>query len=304
MMALSTRIKSAGGFVLLAAVWGLSFPAIRAGLDSIPPLLFAAFRYDVGGVLLLGYLVLKGSNWRPRTREDGLAILIAGAFLVAGNSLLFVGQQYTTSGIAAIIYALIPILTTGFAAALLPSEPITGRRLVGVVLGLVGVGVIAQPSPENLFSTEVLGLGFILAAAVSVALGSVLLRGRTPTLGVAPMTAWAMVLGGLFLHAGSVGVGEGFGDITPSLVGLVAVVYLAVFASAFAYVIYFTLLERFGPLEINLVSYVVPIFATLGGIALLNESLTLAMVGGFVLIAGGFAVLKANELADVIGVRV
>ena len=302
MSPVTTRTKSVGAFVLLAGLWGLSFPAIRAGLDSLPPLLFAAFRYDIGGVLLLGYLVARGADWLPKTREDGLAILIAGTFLVAGNSLLFVGQQSTTSGIAAIIYGLVPILTTGFAAAMLPSEPITARRLVGVGLGLVGVGVIAQPDPGNLFTSEVIGMGFIFAAAISVALGSVLLRARTPTLGIASMTAWAMVIGGLMLHVGSVGIGEGLGDVTPSLTGLVAVIYLAVFASALAYVIYFTLLERFGPLEINLVSYVVPIFATAGGIALLGESLTLAMVGGFVLVAGGFGVLKANAIAKELSV--
>ena len=293
--------RNLGLFLGLSALWGLSFPAIRAGLETLPPLLFATARYVVGGVLLLAYLVARGADWRPVTREDRLAVFVAGAFLVAGNSLLFIGQQTVPSGIAAILYALIPILTTGFAAALLPSEEITARRMAGVVLGLVGVGIIAQPDPSNLLTAELVGMGFVVAASVSVALGSVLLRVRSPTIGTAPMTAWAMIVGGVLLFGGSLVSGERLGDVTPSLGGLVAIVYLGVFASAVAYVVYFTLLDRFGPLEINLVSYVVPVFATLGGVVLFGEALTPGMVGAFVLIAGGFLVLKARVIARELG---
>lgn len=295
--------RSVGLFVGLSALWGFSFPAISTGLDSLPPLLFAAFRYDLGGVVLLAYLVSRGRDWRPRTRGDLIAISVAGAFLIAGGSLLFVGQQTVPGAIASILYGLIPLLTTGFAAALLPGEPLTRRRLLGVGLGLVGVGVIARPDPGNFLTAEVIGIGFVLAAAVSISLGSVLLRRLSPALGVGAMTAWAMLVGGGLLHVGSLAVGERFGDITPTTVGVVSVVYLAVFASAIAYIIYFVLLEEFGPLEINLVSYVVPVFATAGGIVLLGEELTVVMLFGFALIASGFVALKARVIAAELGYR-
>ena len=298
-----SRFKSVGLFVALSALWGFSFPAITAGLESLPPLLFAAFRYDIGGALLLGYLVVREAEWRPKTRSDRAAIAIAATFLIAGNSLLFVGQQTVPGGIASILYGLIPLLTAGFAAALLPDEPITTRRLLGVALGLLGVAVIARPDPTNLFAAELLGIGFVLVAGASVALGSVLLRRLSPTIGTGVLTAWAMVVGGAMLHVGSLAIGERFGDITPTLVGALSVVYLAVFASAVAYVIYFLLLEEFGPLEINLVSYVVPVFATVGGIALLGEELTPGMIAGFALISGGFFVVKSRVIAEELGYR-
>jgi drug/metabolite transporter (DMT)-like permease len=74
-----------------------------------------------------------------------------------------------------------------------------------------------------------------------------------------------------------------------------------VFASAIAYVIYFGLLEQFGPLEINLMSYVVPVFATIGGVVLLDETVTVGTIVGFLLITSGFVVLKARSLADELG---
>jgi drug/metabolite transporter (DMT)-like permease len=296
--------RDLGLFLALSALWGLSFPAITAGLETLPPLLFAASRYDVGGVLLLAFLIARGTEWRPKTREDGLAILIAGAFLIAGNSLLFVGQLTVPSGIASILYALVPILTTGFAAVFLPTEPLTPRRILGVVIGLAGVAVIGRPDPSNLLAAELVGIGFVIAAAGSVALGSVLLRTRSPTLDTEPMTAWAMLVGALLLHGGSLAAGEPVASVRPSPTSIVAIVYLGVLASAVAYVIYFRLLDRFGPLEINLVSYVVPVFATIGGIFLLDEELTATMALGFTLIAGGFLVLKARVIAKEFGYSV
>jgi len=297
-----SRGRNVGVFLALSAIWGLSFPAISAGLDSIPPLLFAAARFLIGGTLLLAYLVATGADWRPRTRADVAAISVAGAFVIGiGNGLLFVGQLSVPGGIASILYGLIPILTTGFAAALLPSEPITPKRLVGVATGLLGVGVIARPDPSNLFAAEVVGIGFVVGAAVSVAFGSVLLRRYSPTLGIGTMTAWAMLAGGGLLYMGGVLLGERLADTTPTVVGVASVLYLAVFASAVAYVIYFVLLEELGALEINLVSYVVPVFATAGGIALLGEELSAGMIGGFVLIAAGFVVLKARVIATELG---
>lgn len=295
--------RNVGLFVGLSALWGFSFPAITAGLASLPPLLFAAFRYDLGGVALLAYLILRGREWQPRTRTDVIAIVVAGGFLIAGGSLLFLGQRTVPSGIASILYGLIPLLTTGFAAAVLPDEPLTRRRLLGVGLGLAGVGIIARPDPGNIFTAELVGIGFVVTAAVSISLGSVLLRRLSPTLGIGAMTAWAMLVGGGLLHVGSFAIGERLADVTPTTVGIVSVVYLAVFASAIAYIVYFVLLAEFGPLEINLVSYVVPVFATAAGVVLLGEELTIAMFVGFGLIAGGFVVIKARVIATELGYR-
>ena len=98
-------------FVTLATMWGLSFPAISVGLEHLPPLLFAAFRYDTAAMLLLGYAVATTDSWRPVGRNNLEAVLWGGLFLVAGNGLLFIGQQTVPSGVTAILQALVPILT-------------------------------------------------------------------------------------------------------------------------------------------------------------------------------------------------
>ena len=98
----------------LATMWGLSFPAISVGLRDLPPLLFAAFRYDVAAVLLLVYVgaTADPGDHLPSEGRDVVAVLAGGVFLVAANGLLFIGQQTVPSGVAAILQGLVPILTT------------------------------------------------------------------------------------------------------------------------------------------------------------------------------------------------
>lgn len=291
-----TRTGDLPLFVLLAVLWGGSFPAIKAGLAFFPPLQFAAVRYTLGGLLLLVYALAAGVPWRPRVRDDWVALAVTGLFLVAGNGLLFVGQQYATSGVGAVIYSLIPILTTAFAWPLLPTERHSRTGLVGVVLGFVGVVVVVSPDPSNLLAADVLGKVVILVAAASAALGSVLIRRAEPSLGIASMTAWGMLLGGPILLALGVATGEQPVAGRPALAGLMAMVYLVVLATALAFVIYFRLLDSLGPLEVNLVSYVVPVVATVVGWALLAEPVTVTTVVGFGLVLAGFGLLKREAL--------
>lgn len=287
-------------FLILAGLWGLSFPAIEIGLTALPPVLFAASRYDLAAVLLLGYAMLVAQDWRPRTRNDVVAILAGGVFLVAGNSLLFIGQQHTTGGVAAIIYSLIPILTTVFARGFLPSERLSTMGMLGLLFGLVGVGLIAQPDPSNLLAPNLVGKGVVLAAAASVSLGSVLVRRADPSLNDVAFTGWAMMIGAVVLHTASAAAGERLVlTAPPAVIG--AVVYLAVFATAIAFLIYFGLLGRYGPLRTNLVSYVVPVVATVAGVFLLNEAVTPLTVAGFVIIFSGFALLYRRQLVRLFG---
>jgi len=291
-----SRYRSLALFVGLGVLWGGTFPAVEVGLEYIPPVLFAAARYDVAAVLLLAFAVVRPGRWRPESRADVIAVLASGTFLIAGNSLLFVGQQYTTGGVAAIIYSLIPILTTGLAWGLLPGERHTPIGFVGVLAGFVGVAVIAQPSPSNLLAPGIVGKGLVVLAAISVALGSVLIRRSPSTLPDVPFVAWSMVVGSVILHAFSLATGETPSDVQLALPAILVLTYIGIFATAIAFLIYFHLLGAYGALETNLVSYLVPVVATVVGWAYLDEPVTQWTVAGFGLILLGFVLLKRRAL--------
>jgi len=292
------NLAAVAPFALLAVVWGFSFPAISVGLRTLPPVLFAAFRYDVAAVVLLAYAVTRTDEWRPTARRDLLAVLAGGVFLVSGNGLLFVGQQTVPSGVAAIMQSLVPIATSLWALALLPEERVSPVGAVGILLGFLGVALIVRPDPANLLGSSVDRL-LVLMQVVSVALGGVLIQRAGPTLDRAVLSGWSMGLGGLLLHAASTAIGEPLAPPTDTL-GVAAVLYLGVVATALAFFVYFTLLERRGALETSLIAYLVPVVATVAGVFLLGESITPPTVVGFAVVAVGFLVLKRRAVAELV----
>jgi drug/metabolite transporter (DMT)-like permease len=292
-----SRYRNLALFLVLAAVWGSAFTAIKAGLAFFPPVLFAAVRYDLAGVLMLGYAWVVTDRPVPRGRGQWALVAVGAVFMIAGyHALLFVGEQRTTSAAAAVIVSLSPVLTTGFARLFLPTERLTAVGLLGLLVGLVGVGVLAELDPANLLNDDTVGELLILGAAASFALGSVLARRSPADLRIETLEAWAMLGGAAAMHAVSLGLGESPADVVWTADGVLALAYLVVASSAFGYLLYFDLLERLGPIEINLVSYAAPVAAAVTGLVWLGERPSVATGVGFVLILAGFGLLKRDAI--------
>jgi drug/metabolite transporter (DMT)-like permease len=218
------RFVTVSLFGTLAVLWGFTFLAIAVGLESLEPVLFAAFRYDTAAVLLLGYALVADVAWVPTSARNLRAIVAGGIFLIATHAFLFVGQQTVPSGVAAIMQSHIPIATSLWALALLPEERVSVRDAVGILLGFAGVALIVRPDPANLLGASVVGRLLILLQVGGVALGGVLIQRTRPTLDKIPLTGWSMLVGGVILHAVSSGIGEPFSFPTTVPAG-VAVAY-------------------------------------------------------------------------------
>ena len=294
-----SRYRNLLFFLVLAAAWGSSFVAIKAGLADIPPVLFAAFRYDIAGVLMLGYAFYATDTPIPESRGQWSLVVVTATLIIAGyHTLLFVGETdpAVTSAAAAVIVSLSPVLTTGFARILLPDERLTVVGIAGLLLGLVGVVILSNPDPDNLLAGGSVAKLLIFGAAAAFALGSVLTRRIDAELPVETMEAWAMVGGALIMHGISLGLGESVADVAWTVEAVAALGYLSVVASALGFLVYFDLLDRLGPIQINLVSYVAPISAALAGWVVLAEVPTINTGVGFVVICTGFVLVKRRAI--------
>jgi len=278
--------------VLLGAVWGVSFMVITMGFASFSPLLLAAIRFDLAGALLLAV----AAAWRPgalvpRGRRAWMAVAFASLLNVAAyHGFLFWGQQYTLEAVAAVIVGLNPLLTTAFSRWLLEDERVGPSGFVGLALGFAGIGVLALLKPGATFDAVGLGQLAVLAAVASWALGSVLVRRQRVDLHPIVLTAWQCLLGAVVLHAASLAT-EGGGRAVFDANGLFALFYLAVVSTAFGLALYFTLHRRVGPIRVNLVSHIVPVFATLSGFLVLGTPIEARTILAFVLIVAGFALV-------------
>ncbi|SDJ38669.1 Permease of the drug/metabolite transporter (DMT) superfamily [Natronorubrum texcoconense] len=295
--------RTAVFFVLSSVFFGGTFVAAKAGLEYFPPLLFVAIRFDIAALVMLGYVALTASfeELRPRTRGDVVGILATGGLVIGlSNALLFVGQQYATSAVGAIVFSLNPILTPVFAAVLLSNERLSHRGAFGMVLGLVGVALVVSPDPAMLVGGDALGRAILFAGAASAALGAVLIRrsGGNATLSSTVRIAWGLPIAAALSHGLAWSAGESMGSIAWTTEALVALAYVSLVAGVLAYIAYFGLLESTGATQANLVFYVVPVVSTIGGWALLGETIAPLAVVGFLTIFAGFAVI-GSESSDV-----
>lgn len=283
-------------FGLLAIVWGSGFTAIEIGLESLPPVLFAAFRFDAAALVFFALVVASGARLRPRTRDDVRLILTTGVLLIGVHfALLFLGQDYVSSAVAAIVLSFAPIVTPAIALAALPSHRVRATDVLGLLVGFVGVAAIAAAGGS--LGGRLAGVALLFGAAVAFALGSVLTRRFSRTLPLVSLQAWSMLVGAGILHAFSlVHPTEALSRVDWNGGALAAITYLGIVCSVGGFLLYFRLLERVGPTDASLVSYATPIVAAGFGAAVLGEPITSAMVLGFGLIAVGFALCQIRPL--------
>ncbi|WP_435075701.1 DMT family transporter [Halorubrum sp. HHNYT27] len=302
---LSTSESVVVAFVLLAILWGSSFVAIEAGLHYFPPLLFAGIRYAIAGVIVLGVAAVASGRTIPRGRDEWLGVAVAGTFLIAAyHGLLYVGEQYVSGAVAAVVVSLSPVLTAVFAALLLPSERLGPVEIGGFVLGIIGVIVIADPTATGLGSSALLGVVLALGGAIAFSLGAVLLRPLRTDLPIAALQGWAMVLGAGILFAGAALFGESPAAIEWSRTAVVSLTYLTLLSGVVAFLIYFALLDAVGPAQLHLVGYVEPLVAAVGSWALLGTLIESEAIIGFVAILAGFIALERRQIAAYVDIDV
>ncbi|MEF8827227.1 MAG: DMT family transporter [Halapricum sp.] len=291
--------RSLALFAAASLLFGGTFVAAKAGLEYFPPLLFVAFRFDVATLALAVFalVTIPKTELVPRTRGDLLGIFATGAFVIGlANGLLFIGQQYATSAVGAIVFSLNPILTPVFAAVLLSDERLSTRGAIGMALGLVGVALVVNPDPATFLEGGV-GKLLIFTGAATGALGTVLVRRADATLSSTARTAWGLPVAAVLTHGLSLATGESASSVVWTTEALIALGYVGIFAGAIAYIAYFGLIDATGAIEANLIFYVVPAVATLGGWVLLGEAVSTLTVVGFLTIAAGFAVIGSESIA-------
>lgn len=292
-----TRTRTVGLFLAVTLLFGTAFPAVKAGLDFFPPLLFVAARNYLAAALLLTYVWLTTDYRVPRDRRDWMAVVAGGAFLIGGIGFGFVGQQFIASGVAAIIFSLSPIVTGLFAWVLLPEERLVGRDYIAVALGFLGVAIIVRPDPAALLDPTVVGKVLVFTAVSVVALGAVLVRRSRTAMPVPALTGWAMLVGATLQVGAAVALGESLASVRLTPLALATILYLGVFAGVFGLVGYLVLMGDIGPVKANLVTYLTPIVSLFLGWLFLDEVIQPLTLVGFGVIVSGFALLESRSVA-------
>ena len=142
----------------------------------------------------------------PKTHKDVVGVLVTGVLTLGGNiALVFMGQQYITSAIGSVIYSLAPLITAAFAFFWLLIERLDRLGGVGVVLGFIGAGIVANPDISNLLTATNQGVVLVFLSVTSFAVGNVITRRVDPDLPSLTLTTWGLVVAAVFVHSVSPG---------------------------------------------------------------------------------------------------
>ena len=282
-------LKSTIMLLLLAAVWGGSFYFGAVALREVPPLTITLHRVVWAVPILAVFVFLNGSAF-PRSLSVWSAYLVMGALNNAiPFSLIFWGQTQIESGLASILNGTTAMFAAVVAGLLLVDEPLTAKKIIGAVLGLVGVAFIMGPSALTDFNPTNLAQLAILGATLSYAFAGV--WGKTALTGQTPlMNALGMLVGSTVLMIPIVLVFDGPPNLELSASVWGALLGIAALSTALAYVLYFAILVRAGTANLLLVTLLIPPFAIGLGVLFLGEKMGPDAWIGFAIIVLGFAV--------------
>lgn len=294
----SWRLKVAAAFAIVYLVWGSTYLAIRVGVAELPPALFAGARFLAAGLLLLAYARLTGQAWPAGGREWRTLAVVAVLLLVTANGLVVWGEQWVASNQAALIVATTALWIAGLGALGPSGEPLAGRAVAGLAIGLAGVAVLLDP-PTAFGRDLFLGQLAILGASVSWASGSIYARRARPKTPPLMAAAWQSLIAGAVLTALGLALGEAPRWEWTST-GAAALLYLIVFGSCLAYAAYVWLLHEVTPAALGTYAYVNPAVAVVLGWWLLDERLDgRQLLGMAVILAGVVLVSTARPRAVV-----
>jgi drug/metabolite transporter (DMT)-like permease len=281
--------KTLLAFAIIYFVWGSTFLAIRVGVHEVPPLLFAAMRFLVAGLVLFCWMIAKGER-SPTRRQWMSVVLLAFLIFVVDYGLLFWAEQRVPSGIAAVMMATIPVFIALSEILFLRTQRLTVRLTFALLIGIGGVAVLTSHA-LNLGDAPLdrVGAVALIIGSLSWSIASVLTRKLSLPSSKVMSSGAQMLAGGVLLAFTAAAFGE-FRNFHPSAVSRGAwfsLLYLIVAGSIIGFTAYVWLIHHESPTKVGTYAYVNPVVAVLVGYLLGGEAIGLRTILGtmFVLIS-------------------
>ncbi len=283
------RLKIIAAFATIYLVWGSTFLAIRVGVRSLPPALFAGGRFLLAGALLAVVAIFLRERF-PRTGREWRYMMVFSLLMITfSNGLSTRALQQLPSNEGALLSAGSALWIAWLGALGPKGHKLTVRGTLGLLLGLVGVALLVWPrdsTPSGHFAWQAL----VLIASLSWAVGTILYRNAGLPIGPVAFNAVMMLFGGAWLALGGVALGE-LPRWNWSVGGVAAMAYLAVFGSALAYTAYTWLLKHSPADRVGTFAYVNPAIAAVLGWAVLGEALEAPQIAGMLVALVGVALV-------------
>lgn len=288
----SFRVRVLLAFFAIYVLWGTSFLAIRIAVLEVPPLFAAGTRFFVAGIVLYGFMRLRGRTKPTRPQWRSLALLGLLMF-VAEYGPLFWAEKYVPSGIASVLEATLPLITMAIETWVFRRQRFHWPLLAAILLGFCGVSILLFRNGEQQFGW--LPCVAILAGATTWSLGSVLNRSLDLPESRPLTSGAAMALGGAMLLV----LSASFGELNPlphvSMRAALAILYLIAGPSLLGFTAFVWLLARMPATRVASHAYVNPVVAVALGYFVAGENITMRTMLGTALVLASVVLILRRE---------
>ena len=285
-------------WLILCGIWGSTWLFIKIGLRDLPPITFAGIRFVIAAIMLVSLALISRARW-PSTRKDWLVIAVTGTLQFGLNyGLVFWGEQYISSGLAAVLQSSFPAFGLVIAHFYLPYERITTKKVAGVLLGVLGVAVIFSDQLAIAGKLALLGSIALVLSALFGSYSNVLVKAYGTHIDPRMLAAGQMIFG--FVPLLAIGI---FTEGNPlsfhwTTLAIICLLYLVVVGSVIAFGLYYWLVRHMDVTNTMLIALVTPVVAVIIGMIVLQEELNWRLLAGGLCIISGIALIvlrKSNK---------
>lgn len=280
-------------FASLGVIWGSNFIYMKMAANLISPLQIVFFRVLFGFIPVVIYAGIRG-DLRSQHLRHSFHFFVMGMLATAVYYYGYAkGTSLLLSGVAGAVSGAIPLFSFVFAVLFIEEEKATRLKLAGIVLGFVGVLMLARPWAVGIAGTNLEGVAYMVAGSLSVGASFVYAKRYIIPLRIPAVALTAYQLGfGLLVLALSTSF-HGLGNVFVSLhtaAGLI--VGLGLLGTGLAYIIYYYIVEKLGAVSASSVTYIPPVVALMIGALLAGEPIGIRDYGATLLILAGVVLLK------------
>ena len=274
-------------------IWSSSFVAIKIAYETFPPITLGAARFVVAA-LILGSLALLPKNRRKLEKKDIIPVAVSGLMGITLYAVLQnIAMQWTSASNATLIIASYPIITV-LLETLIYKTKLNLFKIVGIVIAIAGVFVLSYMKPEERQHNELLGILMLIIAGVAWAFYNFLTKKVVNNYPPITLLFYQTLFGAIFMLPLS--LFERGAWMAPTTMSLLMMLFLGVFCSVIAYLLYNLGLKALSPSAIISMLNLVPLFGVMFSFLLLGEAITLRMViGGAIIILGVMLSVKRTK---------
>lgn len=287
----TSPVKIILGYVLICLIWGSTWLAIRASLESLTPFISGGSRFLLASFLIMILMKVRGVSLQKDKESIRLYLLMGFLSFVIPFGLVYWAEQFVPSGLASVLFGVYPFFVAIFSYFRMPDESIGKLKIIGMTLGFTGIVAIFSDSFSTDLSNLFLGMVAVALSGAMQAWIAVTLKKSGKHLNPLSMNFIPMLIAGV--------VGLVFGFLTEDLsyikinqTAIISVLYLAFFGSLITFTVFYWLMKKINVIMLSFTAFITPIIALILGWIFYDEVLTTQHLIGSLLVLIGL--LTAN----------